>query len=77
MQAIRTVYHGPTDYRGSRIIATSSDGRRLTLPYDHALDIDELHTLAATKLIEKNGWGHVGDFVSGCFKNDYYHVFTG
>jgi hypothetical protein len=46
MQAIRTQYKGPTDTRGSRIIATSHYGRTTT-GYDHALSAGENHAAAA------------------------------
>jgi hypothetical protein len=46
MQAIRTQYKGPTDARGSRIIATSYKARSV-MPYDHELDIDTNHARAA------------------------------
>ncbi len=46
MQAIRTQYKGPTDTRGSRIIATSYK-RRTVYPYDHELDLDANHERAA------------------------------
>ena len=46
MQAIRTRYKGPTDTRGSRIIATSYKCRTI-MPYDHELNIDVNHERAA------------------------------
>jgi hypothetical protein len=46
MQAIRTQYKGPTNTRGSRIIATSFKARTI-MPYDHELDIDDNHRRAA------------------------------
>lgn len=46
MQAIRTKFVGPTNTRGSRIIATSYKFRTV-MPYDHELDIDANHERAA------------------------------
>ncbi len=46
MQAIRTQYKGPTDHKGSRIIATSYKARSV-MPYDHELDLDDNHARAA------------------------------
>lgn len=46
MQAIRTKFAGPTDTRGSRIVATSHYGRTVT-SYDHALSAGENHAAAA------------------------------
>jgi hypothetical protein len=46
MQAIRTKFAGPTDTRGSRILATSRYGRT-TFSYDYALSAGENHAAAA------------------------------
>jgi hypothetical protein len=46
MQAIRTQYKGPTDTKGSRIIAASYK-RISVMPYDHELDLDANHERAA------------------------------
>lgn len=46
MQAIRTKFAGPTDTRGSRIIATSFKARSV-MPYDYELDLDDNHRRAA------------------------------
>ena len=46
MQAIRTMFIGPTNFRGSRIIAASYKFRTV-MPYDHELDLDANHERAA------------------------------
>lgn len=46
MQAIRTKFAGPTNTRGSRIIATSHYGRTV-FAYDYELDLDTNHARAA------------------------------
>ena len=46
MQAIRTQYKGPTDTRGSRIVATSHYGRTVA-SYDHTMSAGENHAVAA------------------------------
>jgi hypothetical protein len=46
MQAIRTQYKGPTNTKGSRIIATSYKCRSV-MAYDYALDLDDNHERAA------------------------------
>ena len=46
MHAIRTKFAGPTNTRGSRIIATSHYGRTVT-SYDYALSAGENHVAAA------------------------------
>jgi hypothetical protein len=53
MQAIRTVFKGPTNTRGSRIIAASYKARSV-MPYDYALDIDDNHRRAAELHAAKN-----------------------
>ena len=58
-QAITTKFLGPTDYRGSRIKATAQAGS-VTVPYDHALGIDENHTEAALALARKYDWIRAG-----------------
>lgn len=55
---IVTSYHGPTDKRGACIVArVALDGRRkrLTVPYDYALDRDTLHREAADALAARAG----------------------
>jgi len=64
MKAIRTRYCGPTDYRGSRIIATAEGGDRpwrVVVPYDHGSR--DPHRVAAVALCRKLGWH--GTLVSG------------
>ena len=55
MQAIRTKYTGPTNTRPSRIIA-SCDAGKLTVSYDHGLNLDDNHKAAAQKLAAKLQW---------------------
>jgi len=55
-QAIETRYVGPTNHRGSRIIATTERGHRLTRAWDHALNSDENHHAAADALRAKLYW---------------------
>lgn len=62
VQAITTKFYGPTNTRGSRIIARASSGR-VTWEYDHALNTDQNHDRAAQKLANKFGWG--GRWYSG------------
>ncbi len=77
MQAITTKYHGPTNSRGSRVIAKCAAGS-VTVSYDDALNLDENHIAAAQALLEKLGWSarnytmHTGCVHTG----DYCHVLT-
>jgi len=52
---ITTRYSGPTDTRGSRIIATGH-GRQLTVPYDYALTATGNHEAAALALAKVLGY---------------------
>lgn len=52
MQAITTTYRGPTNTRGSRIIARCAAGR-ITFGYLHEHNIDRNHALAAAALRHK------------------------
>lgn len=55
-QSIETRYIGPTNHRGSRIVATTPGGHRLIHNYDYALNVDGNHYAAADKLREKLDW---------------------
>lgn len=52
---ITTRYSGPTDTRGSRIVATGH-GRQLTVPYDYALNATGNHEAAALALAKVLGY---------------------
>lgn len=54
---ITTRYHGPTETRGSRIVATAAAGprRRFTMAYDYSLDPAGNHEAAAWMLAGLNG----------------------
>lgn len=75
MKAITTRYAGPTNTRGSRIIASEPDGKRLTLSYDSSLDSETNHRVAAEALRDKLGW--TGSLVGGYIgQGRYAWVFT-
>lgn len=74
MKAIRTKYTGPTDTRGARIIASTEDRNRCSIPYPHELNQTEAHAFAARTLCEKMGWD--GEMVGGGLGNDMVWVFT-
>jgi hypothetical protein len=56
MKAIVTKHVGPSNVRGSRIIASDEDGNRVIVRYDSALNSEPNHMAAARKLCEKMGW---------------------
>lgn len=53
--AIVTKFVGPTNHRGSRVIARCID-TRITHSWDHRLNPDGNHMAAARKLADKLGW---------------------
>ena len=73
MKAIRTKYKGPTDYKGSRIIASDEDGNRITISYDDALDSEDAHRKGAEALCAKMGWA--GEMACGSLGDSYVFVF--
>jgi hypothetical protein len=73
MKAIVTKYHGPTNFKGSRITATDEDGNRITISYPHELSGEDVHRAAAQALCDKMKW--TGQLVGGSLKNGYVFVF--
>tara|TARA_R110002051_G_scaffold316575_1_gene396390 strand:- start:63 stop:359 length:297 start_codon:yes stop_codon:yes gene_type:complete len=63
MQTITTKYLGSTNYRGSRIKATTSSGISKTVSYKHELNQLPNHERAVHELNNKLGW--TGEMVSG------------
>ncbi len=67
--AIKTAFIGATNYRGSRVKASTMDSlkehrRSLTLSWDHSLDGQGNHQRAAQALAEKLEWDgewHIAD----------------
>lgn len=72
MKAITTKFYGPTNARGSRIIASDEDGNKVTVHYDHALNPCEMHALAARTLCKKMRWH--GVLLQGSLKTGYVFV---
>jgi len=56
MKAIQTKYVGPTNTKGSRIIAKAEGVSTMIVSYDHALNLDENHNAAARLLAQKYNW---------------------
>lgn len=72
-QAISVRYSGPTNTRGSKMIATSASGHRIMHPYEHGLDVAENAAQAAKALARKLGWK--GVMVGGGTKDGFVFVF--
>lgn len=76
MKAITVRYKGPTDTKGSRLVASDGDGNRVTVGYPHKLSGDAVYRLAADALCAKMGWK--GEIVGGTTKpGEMVFVFTG
>lgn len=56
MKAITTKYHGPTNFKGSRVSASAEGGHRLYVSWDDALDSSENHKQAAMALAKRLNW---------------------
>ena len=73
MQSIVCKYCGPTNTRGSRIVATATgcgNKASASVPYDHALSGEAVYWEAANKLAQKLGW--TGRMQAGWLKPDHY-----
>ena len=74
MKAIKTVYLGPTNTRGSRIKASDGDGHSVTVPYPHELSGADCHAVAAVALCRKMGWD--GILIAGGLNDCYVFTFA-
>lgn len=54
-QAITTRYLGPTNHRGTRVVAEAQAGR-LVVSWDHALSPEANHEFAARQFAMRLGW---------------------
>jgi hypothetical protein len=73
MKAIFTKYHGPTNFKGSRISAADEDGNRISISYPHELSGEAVYRKAAEALCAKMNW--TGPLVGGSHKRGYVFVF--
>jgi hypothetical protein len=78
MQAIKTKYSGPTNFKGSKITASCGAGKA-HLSYDYSLNIDENHRAACKALLHKLNWNteHYSEMVGGQHGDAWYWVFNG
>lgn len=75
MRAITTKYVGPTNTRGSRIVA-SSERSRVSIPYGHERNSEAEHRAAALALCNKLKWGGCERLTGGGTKDGYAFVFV-
>jgi len=72
-QAITTSFRGPSDKRGSRIVA-KCEALRISVGCDDALDIPSNHAAAALQLMARLGWDERNDLVMGGTSAGYVFV---
>lgn len=72
-QAITTKFLGPTNFRGSRIKASAAAGS-ITIDKPYALNVEQGHAFAASKLAEKFGWH--GTWFGGGMPSEDGYVFV-
>jgi len=73
MKAIKTTYHGATNFRGARIKATDGDKNSIWIPYPYELSGEDCHKKAAVELCKKMKWDT--DLLGGGLKDCYVFVF--
>lgn len=66
MKAIETKYVGPSNKRGSHIVASDGEGNRVSVPFDHSL--------SRYNAYKKMGWS--GKIIGGSLRNNYVWVFA-
>lgn len=71
-QAI-TTYRDPTDSKGSRVIARC-EAKRISVPWDHALDLTANHASAALLLMDQLGWSERNYLVMGGTRDGFVFV---
>lgn len=72
MKTIETRYIGPSNTKGSRIVATDCGDHRIYVPFDHAARC--AHDVAMKALCLKLGWH--GEFVKGSTKTGFVYVWA-
>jgi len=73
MIAIETRFLGPTDTKGSRIVAETCNEHRLVIPSDHSLSREGQHRKAAQMLADRQGWK--GRLICAGTKRGFVFVF--
>ena len=76
MIIIKAKFRGPTDTRGSRIVAIGPNGERFVTPYDFSLDATAAHRKAAFALADRKGWASKEESLIGGWHKDAYFFFV-
>lgn len=80
MQTIACKYLGPTNFKGSRVKATATNGESITVAYQYELGFEGTCCEVATDLKNKLGWsgvmygGHTRDGMVFVFANNLYKI---
>jgi len=77
-RAIRTRFVGPTNSRGSGVIADAGDrASRIVLDWDSALNSERNHATAALAVVDKMGWNteYHTPITGGGYGAEYFWVF--
>lgn len=74
MKAIETRYLPATARKGSRIVASDSDGNRATISYPHPSEGESAHHAAAVALCAKMHWS--GDLIGAQTKHGFAFMFA-
>jgi hypothetical protein len=74
-QAITTKYLGPTNARGSRILARCA-AKRITVAWNHALNPDANHRGAAMALVKALDWDDGSDWYGGSLPDGTGYAFV-
>jgi len=74
MNTISTKFYGPTNTKGSRIVARTATGKRFTQDFLHSLNAEENHWKAAQSLAQKLQWS--GTLIQGTTEQGYVFVFA-
>jgi hypothetical protein len=76
MVIIKTKYLSPTNSRGSRIKA-QANGFSITIPYDYALNGEQVHYKAVQALVDKHNleWD-IANMGYGSDNTGYYFTFS-
>lgn len=75
MKTIETRYIGPTNTKGSRIVATDCGDHRVYTGVDNSLSVDRAHDEAARKLCRKLGWKETV-WIKGSTKAGHVYVMS-
>jgi hypothetical protein len=75
MQTISARYLSATNYKGARVVASTTSGVKLTIPWDHEKDPAGNYATAAAALRDSLGWWR-DEMIGGDTKDGMIFVFV-